>query len=285
MLSAQADDLQARNVSLQEDGTLNSLHTSGTIPPGFDIVTWWNTGGWGNLGAAAANSDRLPSTIGLVDMSDFNDPDPRPGVGSEPATAGTEFTNLNVLAGGYFTSTTYRGAFNPSLARDVQWDAGWSNYDPQNFNVNGFTVTDLVTGWNIVGVDRTPASFAQTALYPNALSMWEYNELSGTYVNKTGGTLVNGEGYWLNSPLAECVMIEGTSLASVSKMTGAAGWTLVGSASSPADYPADVMITGGTALSGPWFFNGASYAVVNVIKPGVGYWFNVSAPSTITITP
>jgi hypothetical protein len=68
-------------------------------------------------------------------------------------------------------------------------------------------------------------------------------------------------------------------------MTGAAGWTLVGSASSPADYPADVMITGGTALSGPWFFNGASYAVVNVIKPGVGYWFNVSAPSTITITP
>ncbi len=285
MLSAQANDLQSRGNSIQEDGTLNSLHTSGTIPPGFDVVTWWNTAAYNNDGAPAANNDRLPSTIGLVNMSSLTNPDPRPGVGSEPATAGTEWTDLNALAPGYFDNVSYRGAFDPSLALNAQWTAGWTNFDPQNFNVNGFTVSDLVAGWNIVAVDRTPASFAQSALYPNALSMWEYNEPTGTYINRTGSTLVNGEGYWLNAPAAECVNITGASLASVMKSTGAAGWTLVGSASSPADYPADVNITGGTALSGPWFFNGSAYSVVSVIKPGVGYWFNVSAPSTITITP
>jgi hypothetical protein len=132
MESAQGDILQGRNISLQEDGSLNTLHTSGTIPPGFDVVTWYNTGGWGNLGAASATSDRLPSTIGLVDMDDLNNPDPRPAPGSEPATAGTEFTNLNALAGGYFTATTYRGAFDPALPMDQQWTVGWTNFDPQN---------------------------------------------------------------------------------------------------------------------------------------------------------
>jgi len=154
MLAAQGDILQGRNISLQEDGTLNTLHTSGTIPPGFDLLTWYNSGGWGNLGS----TDRLPSTIGLVDMSDLSNPDPRPGVGSEPATAGTEFTNLNALAGGYFTVTGYRGAFDPALTMEQQWTAAWTNFDPQN--------ADYTTGVKSVG-NPLPGSFMLQQNYPN----------------------------------------------------------------------------------------------------------------------
>ncbi len=158
MEAAQADVLQGRNISLQEDGSLNTLHTSGTVPPGFDLAAWYNTGGWGNLGGATTTADRLPSTIGLVDMSDLTNPDPRPGVGSEPATAGTEFTNLNALAGGYFIPTTYRGAFDPALPMDQQWTAEWTNFDPQN--------TSYTTDVKVVD-NPIPGSFALQQNYPN----------------------------------------------------------------------------------------------------------------------
>jgi hypothetical protein len=154
MEAAQMDILQGRNISLQEDGTLSTLHTSGTIPPGFDLLTWYTTSGWGNLGS----TDRLPSTIGLVDMNDLNNPDPRPGVGSEPATAGTEFTDLNVLAGGYFTVTSYRGAFDPALSMDQQWTSGWTNFDPQN--------TVYTTDVKVIDA-QIPGSFQLRQNFPN----------------------------------------------------------------------------------------------------------------------
>ncbi len=131
--SAQGDTLQVRNLSLQAsgEGGLLQIHNSGTDPAGFSTLTWFNTAAYNNMGGTAT---RQPSAIGLVNMTNLNNPDPRPGVGTEPATAPVEFTNLNVLAGGWFTPTTYRGAFNPATARNQQWDAGWTNYDPQNAN-------------------------------------------------------------------------------------------------------------------------------------------------------
>jgi hypothetical protein len=129
--SAQGDTLQVRNLSLQASGPLLTVHSSGADPSGFTASAWFNTAAYGNIGGTAT---RQPSAIGLVNMATLNNPDPRPAAGSEPATASVEFTNLNALAGGWFTPTTYRGAFNPALARNQQWDAGWTNYDPQNTN-------------------------------------------------------------------------------------------------------------------------------------------------------
>jgi hypothetical protein len=91
-------------------------------------------------------------------MSNLNNPDPRPAVGSEPATAGVEFTNLNLLAGGWFTPTTYRGAFDPTRARNQQWDAGWTNYNPQNTNYT----TDVRQESNVA-----PNAFTLEQNYPN----------------------------------------------------------------------------------------------------------------------
>jgi hypothetical protein len=248
-------------------------------------VGWWNTSGWNNLGAATATSDRLPSTIGLVDMSNLNNPDPRPLPGSEPATAGTEFTNLNVLAGGFFTPTSYRGAFDPSLSLDQQWTAGWTNYDPQNFDVNGRTTTELTDGWNLVSVDRMPASFTGNTLYPGNIGLFEYNTVGGNYNNVAASALANGKGYWARYIGDACVTIEGTPLSSVNTSSGGAGWVLIGSASGSADYPADVTVTGGNIISGPFEYNGSSYVTATSLKQGVGYWVRVDNNVTITITP
>jgi len=162
--AANSGDLQVRNVSLQKDSAvtavtpLNTLHVSGGS---FGVTSFWNTGGWGNMGATDSLFRRAPSSIGLVNMSDLTNPDPRPGIGSEPATAGVEFTNLNVLAGGYFIPTTYRGAFDPALPMNQQWTARWTNFDPQNFDINGMTSDVELTD------NGLPEDFALLQNYPN----------------------------------------------------------------------------------------------------------------------
>lgn len=153
--AAQGDTLQARNISLQASGPLLPVHNSGTDPAGFSTTTWFNTAAYGNSGGVAT---RVPSTIGLVNMTALNSPDPRPAAGSEPTTAGVEFVNLNLLAGGWFIPTTYRGAFNPALPLNQQWTAGWTNFDPQN--------TVYLT--SVKEIENTvPTSFTLDQNYPN----------------------------------------------------------------------------------------------------------------------
>jgi hypothetical protein len=139
---------------MQADGPLLPVHSSGTPPPGFNVSTWFNTTSYGNLGGTAT---RLPSAIGLVNMTNLNNPDPRPGLTSEPATAGVEFVNLNQLAGGFFIPTTYRGAFDPALLMSQQWTAGWTNFDPQN---TVHTDVEDITG-------GTALSYTLAPNYPN----------------------------------------------------------------------------------------------------------------------
>ncbi|MFN0158632.1 MAG: T9SS type A sorting domain-containing protein [Bacteroidota bacterium] len=164
--SAQGDTLQVRNLSLQASGPLPVVHSTGTDPSGFVAADWFNTLAYANTGGSAT---RLPSAIGLTNMTNLNDPDPRPLPGSEPTTAGVEFTNLNALAGGWFVPTTYRGAFDPSLPMNQQWTAGWTNFDPQN--------TSYVTSVSEVG-GNVPDRFVLGQNYPNPFNPSTVIELS-----------------------------------------------------------------------------------------------------------
>ncbi len=124
------NNLQIRNVSLQ--ARTNVLNTSSVAAGvGFTFATWYGSAGWNNLGA----TPRQPSAIGLVDVFSST-PDPRPTLASEAATAGTDYSS-NQLNDGWFTSVSFRGAFDPKATRTQQWDAGWTNYDPQNTNYAG----------------------------------------------------------------------------------------------------------------------------------------------------
>jgi hypothetical protein len=134
------DSLQVRNVSIQARLTppaSTHIHDEGQWSA---VDTWWATAGWNNL--PAASTTRLPDTIGLNDLSDLNNPDPRPASGSE-LIGSADFTNPRLAD---CVVTTYRGAFPPvtgALAPGVQaaelnelWTYYWTNFDPQNTNYN-----------------------------------------------------------------------------------------------------------------------------------------------------
>jgi len=146
------DTLQWRNVSLQ--GSVEKVAGSGSImgeDRWSEVTTWFDTPGYNNLGSAP----RLPSAIGLSDMSDLNDPNPVPAPGSE-LIGSADFTNPN-LAG--FEVVTYRGAFDPAWDMDQQWTAGWTNFDPQNF-VYPTPVRDDIGG-------EIPSQEILVEIYPN----------------------------------------------------------------------------------------------------------------------
>ncbi len=278
--SAQGDTLQVRNVSLQAsgEGGLLPVHNSGTDPAGFLTTTWFNTAAYNNLGGTAS---RNPSAIGLVDMSNLNNPDPRPASGSEPAVSPVEFTNLNVLAGGYFTPTTYRGAFDPSLPLNSQWMAGWTNFDPQTTN---YISTAMGTPWNMVAVAVLPSTFDATTLFPGKSgTMYAFNNATQAYV--ASGTLANGPGYWAKYSTATSNTISGTSVSGVTVNAAQAGWVLLGSVTNPVNTSALVTSPAGAISGSIYRFNAATqaYVATTVLNPGEAVWVKVNQPCTITI--
>ncbi len=148
--AAQDDLLKIRNTSVTTMGD----HDTGRWA---DLVTWFETDGWNNEGGSA----RMPSTVGLTNMDDLNDPQPQPLVFSElDGTADFSDPLLADVPDRYSFDTTanYRGAFVPDTPMDQQWSAGWSNFDPKN------------TEYIVVGVEDTglvPAATASVSNYPN----------------------------------------------------------------------------------------------------------------------
>lgn len=152
--------LQIRDVSLQSKQnpaiTLSSSPSTGNIA-GFDAVAWFNTAGWGNIGASARNT----TDMGLQNHTPLNASiDPRPKPGTEAVTAGTGYAAWGLPA--WYDSVSYRGAFDPAKSMDQQWTAGWTNFTPE--------LTDY-SGGNPLGVEAngftSPAHFELGQNYPN----------------------------------------------------------------------------------------------------------------------
>jgi hypothetical protein len=148
--------LQIRNTSLAAPRNVvvaSSSPNTGNIP-GFDPVAWFTTG-TNNRGGTARQAGDVGFTSSAFALNTTNDP--VPSSTSELATAGAALDGR--LAGDtWFTATTYRGAFNPALSRNQQWDWSWANYDPQNT----IYVTDVKEVGGVV-----PTSFAVGQNYPN----------------------------------------------------------------------------------------------------------------------
>jgi hypothetical protein len=153
--AAQDDILKIRNTSVAASYTGHpggSAHDTGRWA---DIETWFGTPAYNNLGVA----QRLPSTVGLTDLSDLTNPQPQPLLFSElDGTADFSDGYLAPLAGRYtFEIVDYRGAFVPDLPMNQQWTAGWTNFDPQN------------TQYLVVAVEDAglPLAAASVDIYPN----------------------------------------------------------------------------------------------------------------------
>lgn len=145
--------LQLRNISVQaRRNVLNTASVAAGV--NFNFATFFSTAAWKNQGG----TPRQPSAVALVDAFNMANPDARPTVSSEAATAGTDYTS-GQLNNGWFVPVSYRGAFDPSQSRNAQWDAGWTNYNPNN--VNYLTSVKSIAG------DVAPAAYSLEQNYPN----------------------------------------------------------------------------------------------------------------------
>jgi len=124
--AATANELNFHYMSLQATDTPDTVTSVHDVSEWAGVTNWWNT----EPGNVASHSlPRMPDDIGLTDMSDLNDPDPRPLPTSELVTTPAVWTDSEV-SGAKWEHTTYRGAFAPG-GRSLQWMEGWTNFDPQ----------------------------------------------------------------------------------------------------------------------------------------------------------
>jgi hypothetical protein len=262
--------------------TLSSSPSTGNIP-GFDVTAWYTTGGWGNLGNTPRQSLDVGLTAAAFNLNATNNPVPTSG--SELATAGTAFDG-RLSGDGFFTNVSYRGAFDPSLPMSQQWTAGWTNFDPQNYDpetANSITYTARAP-WNMVSVPVVPASFNASTLFPTANgTMFRYDTSIPDYV--AAATLSNGPGYWANYTSAQANTITGSVLLTTSTTAAQPGFVLIGSVTQPVPTSA-ISVSAGTLGSTVFRFDNTiqDYVSTTTVMPGEAHWVTVTAPCTITIT-
>jgi hypothetical protein len=274
-VSAIGDTLQARNISLQANPgtTYPVMNGQGSGVTNALVSAWFNTAGYNNYGGLAP---RLPSSIGLTNLSSLSTVNPVPAVGSEPDTAATDFS-LPSLSDPFFDNTaTYRGAFDPAVSWENQWTAGWTNFDPQNTQYYQVDPT-----WNLISLARVPSTFDAATLLPGAVPGSVNGTLPSIYTLAT--TLTNGEGYWAQFTTPKTLSLNGTDLATASVVVPTANrWVLVGSTSSTKPLSSLTSSVPGSIVA-VWGWNGSSYVTPTQIEPMKAYWVFVNAACTLTI--
>jgi hypothetical protein len=280
---AAQDSLQIRNTSIQskikqifEDSSPNTGNIAG-----FNVNDWFNGdngyANWNNIGGRAA---RQPVDVGLrpeVFNLDWSN-NPVPLVGSEADTAGTNFQFAN--GDPFFDSVSYRGAFDPHVPRNQQWDWGWTNYDPQNYDPEATvgSVPYLVADdWNMISLPfKQVDDPSVTALYP-ATSGTAY-QYTGSY--STVGSLTHGPGYWLKFLGMQAGTIIGcTSL--IDTVAVRNGWNLIGSVSDTV--PVVSVSAQGTTVISNYFGYSGGYFVADNILPGQAYWVKTSSAGSLVL--
>jgi len=265
--------MELRNISLQSPREIvvaSSSPATGNIP-GFDPVAWFTTSGWGNLGSTPRQTSDIGMSANVWNLDNTNNP--VPPAGSEPATAGTAYDG-RLLGDAWFTQVSYRGAFDPSLPQSQQWTAGWTNFDPQNYDPEAvYSVSvPVLSDWNMISnpvANPVPDDSAKH-LYPTLLS--QVFRFDNGYL--AGNVMENGVGYWGKFPAAVAQPIIGTPLTTDS-ISVAAGWNMVGSISNPVDTATIAQVPGGLKGSAWYGFN-AGYVPTSSLVPGKAYWIKAN---------
>jgi hypothetical protein len=283
--------IRVRNTSFASFvGTVDSVETSGTGVDKANVNAWLNR--QGNTWNAAS---RQPDVLLLTNMSNLNAPNPVPATGSELIGAGTNFTGLP----GFFTPTSYRGAFDPSLTMANQWTASWTDFNPQTrvYNIPANATYNLHNaGWNIVSVPTfVAADSTVNTIFPGTTGTTVYGFNGTSYNSIPGtGTVSTGAAYWAYWPTSRATYTQGVGVETFKITVNQEGWVLIGGINGTvrdlnADGDADVVTspTGRILAGDVWGYNGSTYETVNQMNPGRGYWVYVtggSFPVDITVT-
>jgi hypothetical protein len=137
----------------------------------------------------------------------------------------------------------------------------------------------LSRNWNLVSVPLRVPDPRRAALFPgSAFPAFSYD---GAYV--VSDTLHPGTGYWLRTPAAETVTIEGVpSSADTVRVTD--GWNLIGSSAFPVSASQVIQVPSGIVVSNYFDYNNG-YAASGILDPGKGYWVKISGGGLLIFRP
>ena len=143
----------------------------------------------------------------------------------------------------------------------------------------GARILALLPGWNLVGV----SSPLPLVAVPGFIQCFGYQ--NGWSILGAGDVLQPGLGYWLQVADAVDVVLPGLETSGPVSVTYEAGWQLLGN-----PYNVSVPVTSITHwnLVTTCFLYGPNWGIVDLLtdslEPGRGYWIQLSAPTTLTLT-
>jgi uncharacterized repeat protein (TIGR02543 family) len=204
---------------------------------------------------------------------------------TSPNTGGTiaESPNLSAYPSGTVVTVTATPASGYTFT-------GWSGdltgtTNPATITMNAnktvmatFSVTlALSSSWNLISV---PVQVPVSSI-PGFQSGYGYHD-EWTVLTTT---LLPGEGYWVQVQSAATVPITGSPTTGPVSLTSEAGWQLLGN---PFDVPLPISSITNHDLITACYSYGPTWGVLNLItgslQPGKGYWINLSAATTLTLT-
>ncbi len=154
---------------------------------------------------------------------------------------------------------------------------------------------DLTEGWNLISLPEQPenvnVSQVTAAIENKLISMWAYKDghwLMYTPENPDFSdlqTISSGTGYWIN--ISEAAVLSGQGTGTSEGIVLAEGWNLVGFNGNSQKNIADALSDLDNAnIVSIWSFKGPGWEVYNPdepdfsdlasLKPGHGYWINIS---------
>jgi len=262
-------DFRIRNTAVTGKRAQSEIRGTGATAQA-DADAWFNCSGLGNQRVGNHSDMQLRA----VNQNNLNDPDPRP-LPTSPAATGTDYSDALLAAANNFsfTSVGYKGAFDPSTARDAQWDKPWSNYNPQQTSY-----VKHKAGWNLVSLANTPSSASKDAVFKhNSSNAFRYN--NGYTIDNT---LDAGVGYWVLLSDNSTVEQTGTAVALPRTISVQPGWNLISSGASVPALVSAITASGTQVVSNYFGFDNGYYTATR-IEPGRAYWVNVTTAGTLTI--
>jgi len=180
---------------------------------------------------------------------------------------------INLLVGADHTkAVTDAAAFPVILAKSTSAAASG------NVNIadpgTPITVTlSLNAGWNMVSLPVTPTNASLTALFPDAIIAYKYEN-----GYKIATTLEPGLGYWIKVPSAKTYPITGTPFKTYTRSL-APGWYMMGAVNGTSTPSTDVS----GAVTIIYEYSGG-YKIASQHALGKGYWVKIKSQCNFTVT-
>jgi hypothetical protein len=199
----------------------------------------------------------------------------------DPALYASEFDGLFLegdheysvdMIAGFNFSGTYSGQPRRVLSVDVPdlWQVVCTKNEERRH------LYALPAGWSMISIPIVTDDEPLTSIFPEALSAFEWDN---GYAPVT--TLSSGKGYWLNMGAAADNLVHGDPELSCA-LTAPAGWSFL-----PCPYITvhkdDIGISPPSAQIISLFEYDNGYKAVDRLKPGKGYWLNMSEEADLTI--